>query len=354
MNIKPSQNRMIKQNRATDSQNIKIKNSDNLSNQWQYFFNYFRFGYFLTRFMNIDKSVLKSIFLILPLIFIFLTSCTEKIDIKLDDSYTRLVVEGSVTTDSARHWVKLATTSSYFNNQPEPMISGATVSLTDGSTTWQLVENPGMKGYYYPTNAFKGKIGKTYSLQIDNVTIGGVTKSYKAECNLAGNGRMDSIAMQEIPGFDYWLVKLYAQDPPDTANFYMFNLYRNGVLITDTIQNVTTSDDVFFDGNYTNGIQVQFFNKNKVNPGDTLTLEMDGITKEYFTFLENLKTEAGPHIPLFDGPPANVIGNITNGAVGFFSAYSIAKASTIIPSSKKKLKGGSISPFILKEISRRK
>ncbi len=47
-------------------------------------------------------------------VMLALASCTEKIDIALDNSYIRLVVEGCVTTDTMRHTVRLTTTSSYY------------------------------------------------------------------------------------------------------------------------------------------------------------------------------------------------------------------------------------------------
>jgi hypothetical protein len=55
---------------------------------------------------------------------------------------------------------------------------------------------------------------------------------------------------------------------------------------------------------------------------------MSGITKEYYDFLYQAQM-AGFNIPFFTGPPANVKGNITHGAVGFFAAYSNSRASKV-------------------------
>ena len=69
---------------------------------------------------------------------------------------------------------------------------------------------------------------------------------------------------------------------------------------------------------------------NVAEPGDSITLEMAGITEEYANFIWDVQDETGFNTPLFSGPPANIRGNISNGAIGFFYAYSSVRASTII------------------------
>jgi hypothetical protein len=114
----------------------------------------------------------------------------------------------------------------------------------------------------------------------------------------------------------------------------MLKYYRNGVLISDSIQKWVTSDDKFFNGSYINGLVAFRINNNNpwetLHPGDTLLVQMSGITKEYFNFINEVQ-QAGYQIPFFSGPPANVVGNINNGGIGFFAAYSNSYAKTIIP-----------------------
>jgi hypothetical protein len=59
-------------------------------------------------------------------------------------------------------------------------------------------------------------------------------------------------------------------------------------------------------------------------------VQMSSITKEYYNFIQEVQ-QAGIQIPFFSGPPANVEGNISNGGVGFFAAYSNSFAKVIIP-----------------------
>ena len=63
-----------------------------------------------------------------------------------------------------------------------------------------------------------------------------------------------------------------------------------------------------------------------LEPGDIVTVEMNSIGEEYANFLWDAQSEISGSNPLFSGPPANVKGNINNGAIGFFAAYSVSRA----------------------------
>ncbi len=59
----------------------------------------------------------------------------------------------------------------------------------------------------------------------------------------------------------------------------------------------------------------------KLVSGDEITVELNIITKEYAGFIWDAQSELWGSNPLFSGPPANVKGNLNNGAIGFFAAY---------------------------------
>ena len=130
-----------------------------------------------------------------------------------------------------------------------------------------------------------------------------------------------------------WTIKLYAQEPGNEVNYYLFNFYRNGELMTDTITKKVVSDDKFYNGSYMNGVDVIYINNEHtwetLYPGDEIILQMSGITKEYFDFINQVQ-QAGFSIPFFTGPPANVQGNITNNGIGFFAAWSNSFAKTVV------------------------
>ena len=278
----------------------------------------------------------RKIFHIL-LVSLLAAACTEKINVKLDTTYTRVVVDGNVQSDTGVYAVSLTKSSDYFSNEPAPRIVNATVTVSDGVNTYPLHESQaGISGFYQTDPGFAGQAGKSYTLHVSlHEPIAGVT-SVDATSALPSVTRVDSIAAE----FDAtastdgrWMIKIWAQEPGNETNYYLFNLYRNRQLITDTITKKVISDDKFYNGSYMNGVPVMRLNNAHswatIHPGDTITLQMSGITKEYYNFIAEVD-RSGFNIPFFTGPPANIKSNVNNGGVGFFAAYSNSFATTIV------------------------
>jgi hypothetical protein len=280
---------------------------------------------------------MKRIHIYVAFIAVLATACTERIDVKLDDTYTRLVVDGSISSDTCVYVIHLTKTADYFFNESTPRVVAAEVKLTDGSNEYLLHETePGKSGEYQTDSTFAGKVGATYTLNIELPEKINNQSSYSSSCKMMNVARLDSIAITFQPDWGkegFWEIKLWAQDPGNEVNYYMFHYYRNDTLKTDSIWKVTLSDDQFFNGNYIDGITAVYIdNENDwetLRPGDKVTLQMSGITKEYYDFISQVQM-AGYNIPFFTGPPANVEGNISNGGVGFFSAYSDSWGKTVV------------------------
>lgn len=263
-------------------------------------------------------------------IVVSIVACTEKIGIKLDDTYTRLVVEANITDEAKNHIVKLTKTTDYFYNKPAPVVEGAKITITEGQNILSLTETePGI----YKTEKFAGEIGKTYTLNIELLEEINGHKTYTATDKLMPVGIIDSIGVEYIGNWKVWEIRLYANEPPST-DFYMFNWMKNNILITDTIDEVNVSDDKFFNGNYSNGVGVGWFEEERedenLHPGDTVTLIMSTITEEYADFIWEIQDETAYQSPLFSGPPANISSNISNGALGYFAAYPKRYSSTVV------------------------
>lgn len=262
-------------------------------------------------------------------------SCTERIDIDLDESYTRLVVEGIVTNEATAHTIRLTSTTSYFNDEAAPGVNGASVTLDDGASIITLSETTA--GVYQTPPDYAGIPGRTYQLNIRLASPINGHDNYSAKSYMNPVLTLDSInaVFHDDWGKDgFYELRCYVLDPP-TTDFYMFKTYRNEILLTDTLSKVLVTDDRFYNGNYTNGIGIGLLNQSyvpeKVTPGDLLTVESARITEDYYRFISQLQIQSGFQSPLFSGPPSNVAGNIDNGAIGFFAAYPVSQSTTKAP-----------------------
>lgn len=263
-------------------------------------------------------------------------SCTERIDIRLDDNNTRLVVDGSVTTDTMAHKVVLSMTSDYFYNKPPEMVTGASVTITDGALIQVLTE--GLPGVYCTAPTFFGEDNHTYTLNIILASPIGGYSDYTASSKLMPVASVDSIGLElheEWAQYIYWEVKCYMQDPP-TTNYYRCLISKNSQMVTDTLFEWYVTDDKYFNGNYLDGAAIGYLEQSYADEfltaGDTITAEINGIEKEYASFIWDAQVEVWGSNPLFSGPSANIKGNINNGAIGFFAAYSVSRTRAIVPS----------------------
>jgi hypothetical protein len=291
--------------------------------------------------MKIKRNMRRGMVLILA----GMMSCTEVIEIELDSTYQRLVVYGTVTTDSVRHQVQLTTSSDYFSNEPAPRVSGAVVELEFDNTILHLEERDSIPGLYLTPYAFRGEPGTTYMLRISQVDINGdgITETYKASSTMPAGAKLDSISLQYFTSYfgSGYEIYMFALDPP-TRDWYGLKFSKNSDLLTDTLIKYSVQSDDFYNGKYLfYGVPVGFLSdddpRESVHPGDTVTLELNGIEKAYYDFVLDARLEIYGNNPLFSGPPANVPSNIDNEGQGIFTAYSIQRSSVVLPKSKKRV-----------------
>jgi len=126
-------------------------------------------------------------------------------------------------------------------------------------------------------------------------------------------------------GYD---VLFYGNEPEPLGNNYMYLVYINDVLYSDTISEITFANDEFVNGMYVSDYQVYRIREADIaDGGSKVTLEMYSITANYFDFLNALMLETVWKGSPWDGPPANVPGNISNGARGYFRASEVRRRS---------------------------
>lgn len=276
------------------------------------------------------EKFLKYISFTILITLIGLNSCTERIDIDLDTDRVRLVVEANITDIEDKQFVKLTETADYFSNTPPKGVTNALLQIENGEQIFTLYESNTEEGLYLMPDGFMGKQEESYGLSIKLKNEIGGHSEFTAQTTMPLlSDDIDSISVEWFSQFGGWAVRLYAQEP-SREDFYMFSGIRNGELITDSIHEVNISDDRLYNGNYTHGAIVLFLNEEQLEVGDTFTLILSNITKEYASFVTEIQTEIQANDPMFSGPPVNVSSNISNEALGWFTAYPSAFTSAIV------------------------
>lgn len=282
--------------------------------------------------------MIKKIFIVFVVLqLILIKSCVERVDIELESSYKRLVVYGVITNEAKHHTVKLSSTTDYFYNAESPAVTGAIITLTFNDSTITFSEKPESSGIYQTNLVMRGIPGTQYKLQINGVDINndGTDEVYTSVSTMPGFSKADSIQLQKFftPFFSGYQVILFSPDPPE-RNWYNYKLFRNGEALNKKLSDYSVQPDEFVNNGYISGFPVGFLDDDDedefILPGDSVSLEVNSITEEYFNFIVDAQNEIFGNNPLFSGPPANVSTTIDNDAVGIFTAYSLDRISVIV------------------------
>lgn len=261
--------------------------------------------------------------------------CTETMDLELQSTTSRLVVEGGVVELQTMQYIRLTESAPFFQDSASSAITGANVIVSDGRHSEEFEEVSELPGFYVSTDKITGVPGETYSLFVSGIDLdkNGQDETYTATSYMPFVNEPDSIGLEYDEDWKIWKILLYGKDNPHTEDYYMFRVFKNGTLVSENITELNVVSDKFFDGNRAQGAWVQSLDataqSKPLEDGDVISLQMCGITKEYYEFIEAIQREKRGQYPLFSGPPANAPGNISNGALGFFSAYSASFASVV-------------------------
>lgn len=294
----------------------------------------------MNRFLNFTLVC----FLLMTVFF----SCTAPIDISTRDSEPVIVIYGCLTDENNYQLVRVTGSSPYFDDNENISVSDANVRIKDSEGNDYVLEYAN-NGYYASPVKFGARPGITYYLTVEvDFNEDGEVELYESETTIPPLMTLDSVAVRplSIMGYRHFLLNIYAQDPPDADNYYLFRFFINDSISNNKISQFIVSDDEFFKGEYMQGINICYFedftdanvtDKNEgdnvymVSPGDRIRLRTMNIEKGYYEFINQCTSEMYGENPMFGGPPSNIITNISNGAAGFFTGYCMHEIETQIP-----------------------
>ncbi len=262
------------------------------------------------------RAILYLLFFAVSLLW----GCEKVIDVDLNEAHPTVVVEGNLATFPFKAEIKLSKTGSYFGESEIEKIEGAEVTVQSSlNETFRFVETE--KGIY-KSDKIKPKEGVTY-----NLTVHTEDETYTASSTLEPAVLIDSLNFFFDEGFAYfeegYIVRAYFTDPENIENFYRIKIYKNDTLKNEP-DNFIVFDDRLIDGKH---IEVTL-RGNTFSVGDTVSIQFISLDKNsynYFnTFKELINVNPG------SAAPANPTSNISNGALGFFSAWSSDIKTVII------------------------
>lgn len=262
------------------------------------------------------------------MLLMFLASCTQVIELDLNNSEPQTVIEGNISTGGDSTLIRITQSVNFDDSNNFPLVQGAIVTVSDdaGNSETLTEKTPGN----YSSSTFSGISGRTYSL---NVNAGG--KTFSSQSTIPAQVNFDSLIVEKNTttggggpgggangGTSYDIIVQYT-DPTAETNYYRFVEYHNG----EPQGSIFVYDDRLSNGNSVSTNLISF--DRKLNTGDTLTIVMQCIDKPVYDYFNSFGN-------LFGGPqnastPANPYTNIVGSKLGYFSAHTSQVKKFIVP-----------------------
>ena len=248
------------------------------------------------------------LFLVVLAVLTCSSACERVIEIDLNDTSPRIVVEARLSSDSACT-VLLSMTSSYFDSSSSNAVNDAVVVLRDdigNSETLTFLSD----GSYFGTDLL-GVVGRTYTL-----TIEANGETYEAIETIPVPVNIDSIGtnVREFFGYEFETLVLHFSDPAGERNYY--EVTSNSV--DDFFEN---ENSIVFDDELNDGEPIEAEFGGFAEPGDTIFIELNSLTEGSYTYLRTLDG-ASNNGGISSAAPYNPTSNVNNDALGYFRVWS--------------------------------
>jgi len=260
-------------------------------------------------------------YIILPfLALLALTSCTEVIDIPLEDADRQVVVQASLYNVPGFSQVALNKSGSFYEPGEYPALSGAAVTISDKDGNTHLLTED-RDGVYSLANLL-GIEGQTYQLEIEYEG-----ETFTSTSVMQKPVQIDSITYdvaEETPFREAgWMMQVHFTSEKPTETFLKFRL-----VVNDTILNQL----FLYDGSQPRGSEGQYpFLTASVQSGDKVQLITEALDKEAFAYFDQLAELTGDAFGPPSAAPANPQSNVSGGALGYFATVAASLKEVVVP-----------------------
>ena len=265
--------------------------------------------------------------IIIALLIFAFWSCEKVIDIDLKNAEPQIVIDGTITDQPGPYYVKISKTGDYYKPSTFTAVAGAEVTISDDAGNSEILSE--VAEGFYQTSTIQGVPGKTYTLKV--IAEG---KEYTAVSTMPEAVEIDSLSYEYQPGGSFgpdktegYKLHIHFTDPAGIENYCRLKVYKNGQL---------AKGYYLYNDKYTNGNSYDYndFEDDAIlQLNDTAVVELltlDKSTYDYYSTLSNALAEGDTGPPMMTTTPANPNSNLSNGALGYFGAFTVKRDSIII------------------------
>lgn len=280
-------------------------------------------------------------------IFLILTGCIDRFEFEADESQETPVINGFITNEEKIHKIIL-TNSIQFSNEKNPMLSGATVYVSDNEgNRYNFVEI--QLGQYHSINRFRAEANRSYHLTIDIPGAGTFTSEPQQFIDYPPieTAGWEEAAVTRIRKTDNQIreevgVNIYSDLENNTGeeHYYKFEIIPTWVFEAPFARTGSPVKRCYIDDlNNTFTVVkekagkekfvIDFFPmSDKFRYGQSFLIQKLGMTKAAYDYWSKVKLQSDYNGTIFDPPPFSIDGNMVNTQdpsrrmLGFFGVYS--------------------------------
>jgi hypothetical protein len=246
-------------------------------------------------------------------------SCERKTDWNIQPSAGSIIaVDGRITDERKSHIIKIMVPATELNGATTPM-TGANVTITDGTTTWALEEIDSIKGTYCTDSNINGISGKNYTLKI--VTK---DKEYTATDQMYPAAWFSPLQYEQNSNDSLyhitWVASVYNSQYPALYEIFLDWSSVPGYESSNPLD--CQAKLYYFTLNTLDISEVFAPEIEKISfPAGTQIIEKKySVSPAFESFIRCLLLETNWRGGMFDVSSANLPTNLSEGGTGFFSA----------------------------------
>ncbi|MGP8217654.1 MAG: DUF4249 domain-containing protein [Bacteroidia bacterium] len=270
--------------------------------------------------MNGKKSYIIIFICVISVLFLS-AGCQKVINIDLNSASPAIVIVGNINDQPGPYTVTLSQTVNFSEPNTFPAVNGAFITIADNAGTVDTLFETSIPGTYN-TKKIMGVAGRTYTLTV--ISNG---QTYTSVSTMPQAVAFDTLIVIQRIGGGYrggsdtsYRAEAAFQDPSVGMHYYRFIETLNDTVLS----NIDCIDDQLSAGKYiTYSIRAE---GHSLLVGDSVKIEMQCIDQGTYQYLSTMGEASGST----NVTPSNPVSNISNNALGYFSAHTSRYRSVLI------------------------